>query len=105
VHTLASRDLGGHAVWDSHFDEGAHPNGVVAGDTLYAASKILSRRTVSHNRTELTVRLVGVKNTPSEALIAAHPDFFEPELGKAEANRVKDKVVEITRRALVLSLA
>ena len=44
VATLASRDLGGHALWEAGLDDGAHPNGVVGGDTLYAASKVLARR-------------------------------------------------------------
>ena len=44
VASLASRDTSGNALWDAGFDSGAHPAGVVAGDTLYAASKVLAVR-------------------------------------------------------------
>ena len=44
VATLASRDLGGRALWEAGLDAGAHPNGVVGGDTLYAASKVRRAR-------------------------------------------------------------
>jgi 2-methylfumaryl-CoA hydratase len=96
VATLASRDLCGRAVWEAGLDAGAHPNGVVAGDTLYAASKVLA---VDGDR--VTFRLVGVKNRTSAS---AHEEYgaalFTDELTKKE-HRIKEKVVEITRTVLI----
>ena len=96
VATLASRDLGGHALWEAGLDAGAHPNGVVGGDTLYAASKVLA---VDSER--VTFRLVGVKNRTSASAYAEHGDaLFADELSKKE-RKIKEKVVEITRTLLV----
>jgi 2-methylfumaryl-CoA hydratase len=104
VATLASRDVGGNALWELGFDAGAHPNGVVAGDTLYAASKVLDVK--EHGGAgEVTFRLVGVKNRTSAAAFAEHGDaLFADELGKPKseaANKIKDKVFEITRTTYV----
>ena len=92
VATLAGRDLCGRALWEAGLDAGAHPSGVVAGDTLYAASKVLA---VDGNL--VTFRLVGVKNKTSAQAYAEHGDaLFTDELGKKD-DKIKDKVVEITR--------
>jgi 2-methylfumaryl-CoA hydratase len=92
VATLAGRDLCGRALWEAGLDGGAHPNGVVAGDTLYAASKVLA---VDGN--VVTFRLVGVKNKTSKQAYEEHGDaLFTDELSKKD-NKLKDKVVEITR--------
>lgn len=96
VATLASRDLAGNALWEVGLDQGAHPNGVVAGDTLYAASKVLK---VEDGK--VTFRLVGVKNKTSQQAYAEHGDaLFTEELSKKDG-KIKDKVVEITRTLLV----
>lgn len=96
VATLASRDLGGHALWEAGLDAGAHPNGVVGGDTLYAASKVLSV-----DGEKVTFRLVGVKNRTSASAYAEHGDaLFAEELTKKDG-KIKEKVVEITRTLYV----
>ncbi len=96
VATLASRDLGGRALWEAGLDAGAHPNGVVGGDTLYAASKVLA---VDGDR--VTFRLVGVKNRTSASAYAEYGDaLFAEELSKKDG-KIKEKVVEITRTLLV----
>lgn len=100
VLALASRDTAGNGVWDLGLDDGAHPSGVAAGDTLYAASKVLSREALGPGLGSVTLRLVGVKNASPRALIEQGADLFAPELGKAEG-KVKEKVVEITRTLLL----
>jgi acyl dehydratase len=98
IYALASRDVGAAALWELGFDEGAHPGPVLAGDTLYAATQILSV-----DKSEAKVRLVGVKNITSEAAYAQYGDaLFQPELSKKE-DKVKEKVFEITRTILVRS--
>jgi len=92
VATLASRDVCGNALWELGYDAGAHPNGVVGGDTLYAASKVIA---VDGER--VTFRLVGVKNRTSASAFAEYGDaLFADELSKKDG-KIKEKVVEITR--------
>jgi len=100
VASLASRDTCGNVVWDARYDNGAHPNGVVAGDTLYAASKVLS--VASHDaRTSLvTFRLVGVKDARPAELLANGADLFTSELAKKDG-KLKEKVFEIDRTVLM----
>jgi acyl dehydratase len=96
VATLASRDLGGRALWEAGLDAGAHPNGVVGGDTLYAASKVLAV-----DGDKVTFRLVGVKNRTAASAFAEYGDaLFTEELSKKDG-RIREKVVEITRTLLV----
>lgn len=103
VASLASRDVAGNAIWDLGWDDGAHPNGVVAHDTLYAATKILDKRDLDDRTGEITMRLVGVKNVRPESLLERGADLFTPERDKKDdAAKVKEKVFEITRRVLVL---
>jgi len=102
VASLASRDTCGNVVWDTGWDEGAHPNGVVAGDTLYAASKVLDRRDAGDRWGEVTFRLVGVKNQRPDTLLDGGAELFEPELSKDPPDRIPNKVFEITRSVLVL---
>jgi 2-methylfumaryl-CoA hydratase len=100
VATLASRDVCGNALWELGYDAGAHPNGVVGGDTLYAASKVLEVKD-SGAGGEVTFRLVGVKNKTSAQAFAEYGDaLFSDELSKKE-NKIKEKVVEITRTIYV----
>ena len=97
VATLASRDLAGRALWEAGLDAGAHPSGVVGGDTLYAASKVLAVENVDADFARVTFRLVGVKNRTSASAFAEHGDaLFADELSKKE-RKIKEKVVEITR--------
>jgi 2-methylfumaryl-CoA hydratase len=100
VVALTSRDTAGNALWDLGYDAGAHPSGVLAGDTLYAASRIEAREPIGDGTGSVTLRIVGVKNASPRALIEAGADLFSPELGKTE-RRVKEKVVEVTRTLLV----
>ncbi|WP_437781544.1 MaoC family dehydratase [Sorangium sp. So ce1097] len=100
VLALSSRDTAGCAVWDLGLDDGAHPSGVLAGDTLFAASKVIAREEAGAGAGSVTLRVVGVKNTPPRALLDQGADLFTPELGKTDG-RVKEKVVEITRTLLV----
>lgn len=100
VLALSSRDTAGNAVWDLGLDDGAHPGGVLAGDTLYAASLVLSKEDHGPDSGIVTLRIVGIKNTSARVLIDRGDDLFTPELGKS-STRVPEKVVEITRSMLV----
>lgn len=100
VLSLASRDTTGQALWDYGLDEGAHPSGVLAGHTLYAATKVLSKEDLGPDAGLVKLRVVGVKNTPARALLEQGADLFTAELGKTEG-KVKEKVVEITRTVIV----
>ena len=101
IASLASRDVTGRSAWDIGFDEGAHPAGVVAGDTLYAATKILAKKELNSQWGEVTMRLVGVKNVRPESILESGRDLFAAELGKDKDARVAQKVFEITRTVLV----
>jgi 2-methylfumaryl-CoA hydratase len=101
AHALSSRDLAGNAIAYTGFEDGAHPNPTLAGDTLYAASKVLAREDLGKRHGSVTVRLVGVKNMTSKHALAQHPGLFDAELGKAPGDRIRDKVVEITHTFLV----
>lgn len=96
--SLSSRDTAGNAIWDLGLDDGAHPGSVLAGDTIFAASKVLDKKPRGPFAGEVTLRVVGVKNTHPRALLDR--DLFTPELGKIEG-KVPEKIVEITRTLLV----
>ena len=100
VLALTSRDTAGNAVWDLGLDDGAHPSGVLAGDTLFAASKVLAKEPRGPHAGAVTLRVVGLKNTPARPLLDKGMDLFTPELGKTEG-KVHEKVVEISRTLLV----
>jgi 2-methylfumaryl-CoA hydratase len=100
IASLASRDTCGNVAWDLRFDNGAHPNGVVAGDTLYAASKVTAIAPHASGYSKVTFRLVGVKNTRPADLLAAGADLFTSELAKKEG-KIKEKVFEIDRTVLI----
>jgi acyl dehydratase len=100
VLALSSRDTAGNAVWDLGLDDGAHPSGVLSGDTLYAASKVLAKEERGQGMGSVTLRVIGLKNTPARVLFERGDDLFTPELGKSE-NKVNAKIVEITRTLLV----
>ncbi len=101
VLSLGSRDVAGNALWDLGLDEGAHPSGVLAGDTLYAATRVVAKEERGADAGAVTLRVVGVKNVPARVLVEREVDLFAPELGKAEKAKIKEKVVEITRTLLV----
>ncbi len=102
VASLASRDVSGNVLWDLSYDAGAHPAGVVAGDTLFAASKVLAKKDRGDGTGEVTFRLVGVKNTRPDRLLDTGVDLFTPEREKGADARTDRKVFEITRTVLML---
>ncbi len=102
VASLASRDTSGNSLWEAGFDAGAHPAGVVAGDTLYAASRVLAVESRGPDSGLVKFKLVGTKNTKPSALLDAGADLFSSELTKkAPESKVKEKVFEIERSVLV----
>jgi 2-methylfumaryl-CoA hydratase len=100
IAALASRDTTGNVLWDMGFDQGAHPAGVVAGDTLFAASKVLAVEPHDAATSRVTFRLVGTKNRKPADVVAAGADLFTSELGKKEG-KVPEKVFEIDRTVLM----
>jgi len=101
VAALASRDVAGNALWEAGYADGAHPNGTVGGDTLYALSKVLETNDLGNGSGEVKLRLVGVKNKTAAAAHAEHGDaLFTDELSKKDG-KIKDKVVEVTRTLLI----
>src|SRR6185295_1216564 len=92
VASLASRDTTANALWDVGYDKGSHPNPVLAGDTLYAASKILEKRDHKSGAGIVRFALVGVKNETPARLIHAGVDLF--------ASKFDQKVFEIERKVL-----
>ena len=99
--TQASIDLGGHIVWEQTWSDGAHPAPVQAGDTLFAASKVLATKRLSDHVGQVDLRIVGIKNTRPETLLDAGADLFTAERDKAKDAKIPQKVVEITRSVLV----
>ncbi|MCU0691440.1 MAG: MaoC family dehydratase [Polyangiaceae bacterium] len=102
VMSLTSRDLTGNALWDMGLDDGAHPNPTHAGDTLFAACRVEQKEDVGPGAGAITLRVVGVRNTHPAALLAEGKDLFAPEIKKGKEDKIKDKVVEITRTVLLL---
>ena len=102
VASLASRDMCGNVVWDLGWDAGAHPSGVVAGDTLFAASKIVDTKDLGNGYGEVAMRLVGVKNVRPDVILERGDDLFAAELKKDKDAKIKEKVFEIDRRVLML---
>ena len=101
VASLASRDTSGNVLWEAGFDKGAHPAGVVAGDTLYAASRVLSCEDGPREYGKVTFKLVGTKNVKAATLLDKGADLFADELSKAGPTKVHEKVFEIERTALI----
>lgn len=101
VSALTSRDLAGNALWELGYRNGAHPNSVAAGDTLYAISKVTAVEDRGPQAGAVSFQLVGVKNATSEAALEKYGDaLFTPELWKKEG-RIPEKVLEIERTLLV----
>jgi 2-methylfumaryl-CoA hydratase len=93
VASLASRDTTANVLWEVGYDRGVHPNPVLAGDTLYAASRVVEKRDYDDGAGLVRFHLVGVKNERPAALIGAGADLFD---GKLE-----QKVFEIERTVLL----
>jgi 2-methylfumaryl-CoA hydratase len=98
---LGARDLTPNALWDLGLIDGAHPQPVVVGDTIAAASRVVGVRDAGAFGA-VTVRVVGVKNRSAASALAEHgPALFEEERNKAAGARIEDKVVEVTRTLAV----
>lgn len=93
VASLASRDTTANALWEIGYDKGSHPNPVLAGDTLYAASQVIEKQERDDRTGIVRFKLVGVKNKRLATLLAAGLDLFD--------GRVDQKVFEIERAILL----
>jgi 2-methylfumaryl-CoA hydratase len=91
--SLASRDTTANALWEIGYDKGSHPNPVLAGDTLYAASRVIEKSDHSQRAGIVRFKLVGVKNETPGSLIRRGVDLFEGKLDQ--------KVFEIERAVLL----
>lgn len=91
--SLASRDTTANVLWELGYDKGSHPGPVLAGDTLYAASRVIEKRDHSDRAGIVRFQLVGVKNERPAALMNRGLDLFD---GKFE-----QKVFEIERSVLL----
>jgi 2-methylfumaryl-CoA hydratase len=91
--SLASRDITANALWELGYDKGSHPNPVLGGDTLYAASRVLEKREYNDRAGIIRFALVGVKNETPATLIRRAVDPFE--------SRFDQKVFEIEREILL----
>lgn len=93
---LSSREVASDAAWDFGWADATHPAGVVPGDTLYAAAKV-----VDAGPDVRTVRLVATKNVAPAAILGRGDDLFAPENDKPAPARIPEKVFEGTRSLLV----
>jgi 2-methylfumaryl-CoA hydratase len=91
--SLASRDTTANALWEIGYDKGSHPNPVLGGDTVYAASRVLEKLDRDEQTGIVRFKLVGVKNERPATLLTAGLDLFD---GKFE-----QKVFEIERTILL----
>jgi 2-methylfumaryl-CoA hydratase len=91
--SLASRDTTANALWELGYDKGSHPAPALAGDTLYAASRVIEKQDRDARSGIVRFKLVGVKNERPTTLLAAGLDLFE---GKFD-----QKVFEIERTILL----
>ena len=64
VLSLTSRDTAGNAVWDMGLDAGAHPSGVLAGDTLFAPELGKTSGKVKEKVVEITRTLLVRRRRP-----------------------------------------
>ena len=91
--SLASRDTTANALWEIGYDKGSHPGPVLAGDTLYAASRVIEKQNRDERTGIVRFKLVGVKNEGPAALLSSGLDLFE---GKFD-----QKVFEIEQTILL----
>jgi len=91
--SLASRDTTANALWEIGFDKGGHPAPVLAGDTLFAASKVIGKTDHPGPAGVVRLKLIGVKNTTPRSLFESGIDLFE---GKYD-----QKVFETEREVLL----
>ena len=91
--SLASRDTTANALWEIGYDNGSHPAPVLAGDTLYAASRVIDKQDYNSNSGVVSFKLVGIKNQTPAGLLGKGLDLFEENFGQ--------KVFEIERSVLL----
>ncbi|HEY3138541.1 MAG TPA: MaoC family dehydratase [Blastocatellia bacterium] len=93
IASLASRDTTANALWEIRYDKGSHPAPVLAGDTLYAASRVIGKRDYNAQAGIVRFKLVGVKNETPASLLRQGIDLFE--------GRIDQRVFEIEREILL----
>ena len=93
IASLASRDTTANALWEIGYDKGNHPNPVLAGDTLYAASRVIDKQKRDDRTGVVRFRLVGVKNETPAGMTDRGIDLFE--------DKFDQKVFEIERAMLL----
>jgi 2-methylfumaryl-CoA hydratase len=107
---LASRDVAENAVWDLGYHFGFHTQPTVAGDTLYALSRVLSVSPFDagpdgpEGLGVVRMQLIGLKNVRAEAALETHgADLFVAEDAKKDLGKSKipEKVFEIERSLLI----
>lgn len=104
---LASRDVTENAVWELGFHDGYHTQPTIAGDTLYALTRILAVEPLTSADNDLGVvrmQLIGTKNLRAAAALDRYgADLFLAEDAKKALGKEKipEKVFEIERAVLV----
>ena len=93
IHSLASRDVSANALWELRYDKGSHPAPVLAGDTLFAASRVIEKRDYDKSSGIVTLQLLGIKNEKPVDLMKRGIDLF--------AGHFPQKVFEIEREILL----
>jgi 2-methylfumaryl-CoA hydratase len=101
VFSLMSRDVAGNALWEMGIDEGAHPHPTHAGDTLFAACRVESKKDVSPHAGMVTFRVIGLKNHHPEEFLKKEADIFEPERTKVKGRELTSKILEVSRTLLI----
>jgi 2-methylfumaryl-CoA hydratase len=93
IASLASRDTTANALWELGYDKGSHPNPVLAGDTLYAASRVIDKQERDERTGIVRFKLVGVKKETPVGLTVRGINLFE--------DKFEQKVFEIDRAMLL----
>lgn len=93
IASLASRDTTANALWELGYDKGSHANPVLAGDTLYAASRVIDKQECDGRTGIVRFKLVGMKNETPNSLVSKGIDLFEDGL--------RQRIFEIERAALL----
>lgn len=103
---LASRDTSENALYDLGYTEGYHTQPTVAGDTLYAVSRVLETAPGPQGMDAgiVSLQLIGLKNCNGRAALDRHgADLFVKENSKRKLGKEKipEKIFEIERRLLL----
>ncbi len=105
---LASRDITENSIWEVGFTEGYHTQPAVAGDTVYALTRVLAVEEAPDGLSDLacllTLQFIGVKNLSASAALEQYgADLFIKENDKKSLGKekIKEKIFEIERRLLI----